>query len=356
MQIEIKVLDSNTEKDYLQLLTSAPAGIFTHSLQYRKFLKKILKNAEDHYLLAYEDDELIAALPFFTCIGYLGTVVNSLPFYGSHGGIIAKPNIHKKVIDTLLNEFMNFCQKHQVVCSTLIESPFERNREAYSNYQPDYFDERIGQITSLPQFCKNDEIEDSLLRIYDGKRRNRIRKALKQGFIVSHNGSKKTFEALHALHEENIRGIGGLSKPWSVFEAIRDVFIYDQDYRIYFTTDNNQIVSAMLVFYFKGMVEYFIPATLKAYRSRQPLLLLIFTAMRDAIRERKSTHWNWGGTWLSLQGVYKFKADWGATDYPYRYHIKSYKGAKFFSGMNKIDLLNGYPYFYTVPFSVVEQS
>ena len=355
MSIEIKVLNSNTEADYRQLLVAAPAAMFNHSLRYRKFLQKILSDAEDHYLLAFEAGELIAALPLFLMHGHLGSVVNSLPFYGSHGGVVAKPNASKSVTQALLIAFTDFCDKRQVICSTLIESPIDPCKEIYSSYQSDYFDERIGQITTFPEQRGGHEVEESLLSLYHQKTRNIVRKGLKGGFVVSHDGSQKTLEALHALHEENIGGIGGIAKPWSVFEAIRDVFEYDEDYRIYIATHNGQIVCALLVFYFKGMVEYFTPATLESYRSHQPLSLLIFIAMRDAVVERGSTHWNWGGTWLSQDGVYQFKSRWGTTDYPYRYHVKAYRGASFFHDKHKSDFLNSYPYFYTVPFSALEQ-
>ena len=61
------------------------------------------------------------------------------------------------------------------------------------------------------------------------------------------------------------------------------------------------------------------------YRSEQPLSVLIFRAMQDAIKEKGSKHWNWGGTWKSQHGVYRFKSRWGAHDNKYRYHIKTYQ-------------------------------
>ena len=32
--------------------------------------------------------------------------------------------------------------------------------------------------------------------------------------------------------------------------------------------------------------------------------------------------WNWGGTWRSQEGVYRFKNRWGAEDMVYRYFNK----------------------------------
>lgn len=354
MAIEIKTLNLDTEDDYRKFLLDAPAAMFNHSLKYRKLLRQVLIDAEDHYLLAYEAGELTAALPLFIKQGPLGPVVNSLPFYGSHGGLVSKPNSSEFIKQALLGAFTDFCANRKAICSTLIESPIELDKEIYINYPADYFDERIGQITTLPENGEYPEVEDNLMSLYHQKTRNMVRKGLKSGFLVSHSGFENTLKALHALHEENIRNIGGIAKPWAIFAAISDVFEYDEDYRIYTATYDDEIVCALLVFYFKGMVEYFTPATLEYFRSHQPLSLLIFTAMRDAVVERRAKYWNWGGTWLSQDGVYQFKSRWGTTDYPYRYHVRACQGRSYFYGKSKADLLNNYPYFYTVPFSALE--
>lgn len=355
MAIQIKVLNSNLEADYLQLLADAPAAMFNHSLRYRKFLQQILGDAENHYLLAYKEGELVASLPLFLKQGPLGSAVNSLPFYGSNGGLLAKSSACESVVSALFAAFTDFCEEREVICSTLIESPIDPQKELYGSYSSDYLDERIGQVTKLPEQAESTIVEQRLLGIYHQKTRNMVRKGLKGGFEVGHDGSHKTLKALHTIHKENIRSIGGLAKSWSVFEAIRDVFEYGEDYRIYTASHHGKIVSALLIFYFKGIVEYFTPATLEAYRSHQPLSLLIFKAMRDAIVERGATHWNWGGTWISQDGVYQFKSRWGTTDHPYRYHIRIYRGLSYFHGKHKVDLLKGYPYFYTLPFSALEQ-
>jgi hypothetical protein len=354
MAIEIQILTKDSEKDYQQLLIETPEAMFNHSLLYRKFLQQSLISAQDYYLLAYDGGDVVAALPLFLKLGPLGGVVNSLPFYGSHGGVIAKPVAGELAISALMVAFNDFCHERNVICSTLIELPSDPNKDFYNGYLFDYCEERIGQITKLPKCGEGTKVEESLLSMIHLMPKRAILRAKKCGFIVGHNGDYLTFKALHALHDENIRSLGGIPKTWLVFEAIREVFKYDQDYRIYTATYDGNIVCALLIFYFKGMVEYFIPVTLQEYRSHQPLSLLIFTAMRDAVVERGATHWNWGGTWLSQKGVYQFKSRWGTTDHPYRYHIRAYRDSSFFQHLSKADLLNGYPYFYTIPFSALD--
>lgn len=354
MTLIVKRYRPNLAGDYDRLLSESAVAMFNHSLRFRDFLLRIIPNSEDHYLLAYDDGELVAALPTFMTNGPYGAVVNSLPFYGSHGGFVYKENTDSMAFDALLEELSQLCAKNDAFSCTLIESPWESDKKRYGKFKANLFDKRIGQITALPEKITDDLVEKCLMDLYHQKTRNMVRKGAKSDFIVSHDHSLSTLMALHALHDENIRGIGGQSKPFGVFEAIADVFRYDQDYRIYTARKDGKITSALLVFYFKDTVEYFTPATLEEYRSEQPLSLLIFRAMRDAIVERDARQWNWGGTWLNQHGVYQFKAKWGTKDFPYNYYTKV-KSMDKLSPINKNSILEDYPYFYCLPFSALDE-
>ncbi len=352
MSIEIKFLGSKEESEYSQLLAGSPAAMFNHSLLYGDFLSRVTVPSERHYLLGYESGELAAALPLFVKDGPAGPVVNSLPFYGSHGGLVAKPTAGMAVKRGLMEAFQDFCIMRGTLSATIIESPFARYADLYLDGQPAYLDERIGQITSLPEPLSSDEdIEGELLELYHQKTRNMVRKGMKSGFSISHSGTNEVMQALYRIHQENILAVGGMPKPWCIFEAIGKLFVYDEHYRIYFAECADGIVSLLLVFYFNQTVEYFTPATLESYRSRQPLSLLIFTAMRDAILERGARYWNWGGTWLDQDGVYLFKSRWGTRDHRYRYYTYvDQKKRELLKAYTQADLLDNYSYFYTLPF------
>lgn len=352
MPITVKRYTPDMDSQYEQLLQVAPVAMFNHSLRYRDFLKEILPDSEDHYLCAFQDGQMVAVLPAFVHQGPYGAVVNSLPFYGSHGGFVYREPFLANALDAILDELDNLCRNRNAFSCTLIESPRETNKQHYLSFNANMFDERIGQMTPLPLLSNSSEVEHSLLSLYHQKTRNMVRKGLKGGFQVTHDGSLQTIKTLHSIHDENIRSIGGIAKSPCVFEAISKVFQYDCDYRIYIACRDGQIVSALLLFYFQDTVEYFTPATLESFRSEQPLSLLIFTAMRDAIVERGARFWNWGGTWHSQSGVYQFKSRWGTKDYPYRYHIRSNINVGE-NRINKAGLTRSYPLFYCMPFSAL---
>ena len=55
--------------------------------------------------------------------------------------------------------------------------------------------------------------------------------------------------------------------------------------------------------------------------AEQPLSVIIFNAMKDAVME-KIAKWNCDN-WKSQEGVYRFKSRWGAEDVFYDYNIIS---------------------------------
>jgi hypothetical protein len=84
--------------------------------------------------------------------------------------------------------------------------------------------------------------------------------------------------------------------------------------------------------------------------------MLIFLAMQDAIKDKQCSLWNWGGTWKSQKGVYKFKSRWNTLDHPYYYLIKTYKDKEYFEQIGKEKLVEHYPFFYTVPFNTLSHT
>ncbi len=157
------------------------------------------------------------------------------------------------------------------------------------------------------------------------------------------------------LHRQNMEAMGGLAKSWSVFEAIRDIFTYDKHYRVYMAEKDGLVIARLLVFYYGKVAEYFTPASLDSYRVYQPMSLLIYEAMQEAAR-RGCRYWNWGGTWLTQDGVYFFKSRWGTEDRPYYYYISEHEGAESLRNLTKEEIIENYPYFYVLPFNILRQN
>lgn len=357
MPIKIVELGQSTERSYEELLETCSWAMLYHSLGYRRFLKDFLPSAEDRYLLAFEGEQLFGALPTFIVDGPLGPVLNSLPFFGSHGSIVLHPEAGPSVAPALAEAMTDLCRSRGVTFATVIDTPFNRYDEIFRHaiaFQ--YSDQRIGQITFLPDATDCGELNEILLAMYHQKTRNIVRKAFRSELIFAHEFASEVMDALHQLHNANIVGIGGIPKPKRFFTSIQSQFEYDRDYRIYTArTSSGEIVCALMLLYFKDTVEYFVPATSENWRSAQPLSALIHLAMRDAVAERRAKKWNWGGTWLSQDGVYHFKSRWGTSDLRYHYYTRMFADVTTLRGIDRQVLLKGYPWFYTVPFSALEK-
>ena len=110
------------------------------------------------------------------------------------------------------------------------------------------------------------------------------------------------------------------------------------------------LVFVKLIFKYNKTIEYFTPVICTTHRNLQPLALLVFEAMKDAITHGYA-FWNWGGTWLTQDGVYNYKKKWGTVDYSYYYYTSVYDTS--ILEYTAEQLLAQYPYYYVLPFSAL---
>ncbi len=267
-------------------------------------------------------------------------VYNSLPFYGSHGSVLART---EEAEAALVAAYDERATAPATLAATMVGNPFLERQPPEPVHN--LVDERISQVTDLPAPTAG---EDALMESIDSSARRNVRKAQRAGFVASVDAGR--LGALAAIHRENIEALGGLAKEPAFFEAVPRHFVAGQDYDVYVALLDDAVVAGLLLFYFNGTVEYFTPAVDHDHRSEQPLALLLVEAMTDAAR-RGCRRWNWGGTWVSQDGVFRFKRKWGAREGRYRYFVQ----------LNDDSLLDARPeelrsrfgHFYVVPFSAL---
>lgn len=348
MMFSITFLSKHDESEYEKFIGSHPTGMFFWSIKYRNLIKEFL-DAQDIYLIAKnETGNIVGALPAFLHSGNeTGRILNSMPFYGSHGGAISDDPIVKQ---QLINRFYSIAADKKCLSATIISSPFESGISLYDVERGIKMkDERIGQLTELVD--TGEDSCEAVMAMIPSKTRNMVRKAMKVGVSVSKDRHQGMFDFLHSTHEANMNDIGGISKPRRFFDLVDQIYEYGKDYEIYTAWFKGIPIAAMLVFYFHSFVEYFTPVIVKDYRSYQPLSLLIYQGMVDAVRQGRR-YWNWGGTWKEQDGVYRFKKSWGAKDFPYYYYTNVLDRTVL--NVTKDNLLRKYPYFYVLPFSALE--
>jgi hypothetical protein len=286
-----------------------------------------LLGCRDRSLAAVEGGELRGVFPLLE----LGGVLNSLPYYGSNGGVLADDAAAEAV---LVEAFVDLAADARA--ATVIENPFAPR--GFPGVPTTHSDERIAQWTELPA----DGVEASAGR--------NVRKAARAGIVVGRDAAE--LPRLHELHEENIAGIGGRPKARRFFDLVPRYLAEGEGFELWVARRDGKTVAALLTLLFNRTVEYYTPAIDHDARSLQPLAAILDAALAHAA-ERGFTRWNWGGTWHSQEGVHRFKRKWGARETTYAYHVRV--NDETLLDASPDELLERFPGFYVVPFSALRE-
>jgi hypothetical protein len=299
-----------------------------------------------------------AACPLFVREGPAGRVANSLPYYGSHGGVLTDPAMslddRRAFKRSVLEGVLKWALSENLTLLTIINQPFEKDVDLYRDVlKPDFQDERIGQLLRLPAADDADQALDILMQGVHQKTRNLIRKGLRST-EVRESDIPEAFDFLHEVHSENMAAIGGLAKERRFFDLVQKSLRAGREYRLWVGSVDGERAAACLAFYYTGVIDYFTPVVKEQHRSTQALSAVIIRAIQSGA-VAGFRWWNWGGTWLTQDGVYRFKSRWGGSDHRYFYHIKAFGNLDAVYELGPAGLLKSYPYFYTVPFRILQE-
>src|SRR2546426_8885966 len=87
--MRIELLGPSREEEYAALVHARSESLVYASLPYRNFLRCVLPTSRDVYLVADDGGRMVGVLPaFLATVEGRGKVLNSLPFFGSHGGVM----------------------------------------------------------------------------------------------------------------------------------------------------------------------------------------------------------------------------------------------------------------------------
>ena len=283
---------------------------------------------------------ITGVLPIMVAEGRHGQVFNSLPFYGSNGGILARgPNAG----EVLARWYSEQLADPGVAAATVIENPVLADPTPLPH---DVIDSRVGHITHFGS--EGSTSEEWLLHAIDSSARRNLRKA--QASAVEVDVENHSLADLEILHRESMAVAGGRAKSSLFFDAIPKHFRAGIDYRIYLARVGGKPAAALLLFYYGRTVEYYVPAVRPELRHLQPTAALLYRAMSDAMSDG-FRHWNWGGSWPGQDTLMRFKAKWGGVAHVYRYWTKV--GRTEIMSVPEQELLEEYRDFFVVPFSAL---
>ena len=342
--IEVKAIDSAAQEGaWEDFLVGTPGALVYHSIRYRNLLVDHL-GCDAEYLMALEGGEIRGVLPLMWSGEDGARICNSLPFYGSHGGPVATaPEFEEELLEAW-NERVTDAS---TLAGTMVANPFLDRAAPLPAHT--MTDERISQITELP----DQAVEDEIMALIRPEARRNVRTALRLGVSVELDNGDAALAELNRIHQENMRAIGGLAKSEDFFEAIPRHLRAEDDFDVWIARLDGEPLAALLVLRYNGVAEYFTSGTRLEHRGDNPHSALLVAAMSHAAR-RGCRRWNWGGTWVGQTGVYRFKRKWGAQETRYRYFVQI--NDKALLDATPDQLLKRFPNFYVAPFSALRSA
>jgi hypothetical protein len=300
------------------------------SPRYRALLCQLL-DAREETLVARRGGAVCGVLPALS----RGGVVNSLPYYGSNGGVIADDG---EAAAALADAWDALATAPTTRAATIVTNPFARRPHPAVRHT--MTDSRIAQFTRL-------DGADPLELAEPSARRN-VRKGEASGYRVSRNAGE--FPRLHEIHHANITAIGGRPKTPRFFELVPKLLEEGRDYDLWVARRDGRVDAALLVLLFNRTVEYYTPAINHDARPLQPAALVLAEAMRH-YSERGFAIWNWGGTWHTQESLHRFKRKWGAEEREYPYYVQV--NDESLLERNPDEILRDFDGFYVAPFSAL---
>jgi hypothetical protein len=334
--IRVDPLKPSEAEEWDAFLQGTAGGLFVHSLAYRDLLVGEL-GCEAEYLVARESGEIRGALPVMATGNGGGRILNSLPYYGSHGGPIAAD---RRAGRALIEAWNERASDTATLAATMVENPFADSTAPGPLHR--FTDGRVSQYTVLPR-----RAADAMDWI-SSEARNNVRRAERRG--VSAELDNEAMGDVIRIHLATMGALGAPPKSERFFGAIGSRLHPGEDFNIWTARIDGQLAAALLVIRFNGVSEYFASGTLARFRWNNPHPALVFSALLHEIRNGARI-WNWGGTRYGMDGVFHFKRKWGSRERRYRYFVQVNDDSLL--DATPEELLEAYPNFYVVPFSAL---
>ena len=334
----VQLLVPEDDAAYVEFVSRHPAAMIYYSLAFRDMLEALL-GCRPVYGVARRGKEIVGVFPLMLAEGAQGDVLNSLPYFGSNGGVLCGQN-DEQAISALLDWYQ--VQADRAASATVVENPLFRQTGTPATLHS----ERISVVTPLPS---PGDGRASLLQGIDSSARRNVLKAERSGVVVSvADEGPDALDVLATLHRLSMQVNGGQVKTHEFFELLPTIFRPGTDYQLYLATVEGETVGALLVMFYGAVADYYMPATLPAARPVQPMAALLCSAMLDAA-DRGCTRWNWGGSGVGNETLVRFKMKWGGRRTTYRY-LTLLNDEKLLE-VPPDDLVSHYPGFYVRPFA-----
>lgn len=303
--------------------------------QYIEMLVDILTAVRRHIVCPLHG----TAIPLLMHRTEVGDIYNSLPFFGSCGGLIGGVDICQEISSAILN--------------TISSSDFGSLNIVSNWYNPIPFDEKFSSFDKIERINTSKELDSlgknpiALLNSYHTKTRNIVRASSRLGFRFEEVSSN--FEDITAMYFDEMNRRGRKPKPKAFWEYLMLNPGSGLEYVIYGAKLDGELLGFILFLYDSEMrqVEYFVPCATPDGRVKNVNYFLIHNALVEFMNQGFKVL-QFGGSQTNQDNLKRFKIRWGCRSESYFYYNTH---STLIGNQSDEALANLSPYFYIRAFS-----
>lgn len=294
--IRISELNDFPDVAWDQFVEQHPDGQFFHLSSWGRVYQE-LNWVRPHFLKATRDNELVGVMPLAAVSVAMRRIWVSSP-YCVHAGVLASDRqaeqaLHQTAIEAARNDGARHLEIRQL-SAAVVDSA---EGHSYANFSR----------------ALATEIEDNR-RAIPRKQRAVIRKAEAAGLETLSEVDLPTF---YQLYCRSMRSLGTPAYGETLFESIMRHF--PQHTGLHAVGRNNEILSVVLSFYFRGRVMPYYAGASESARAAKANDFMYWTLLLDAL-ERNCDTFDFGRSMVGT-GAYAFKKNWGFEPQPLNYTL-----------------------------------
>ncbi len=291
-----------------------PQGSPFHLTAWKKTMEEVY-GYSPHYLLAMDHGSIRGVLPLFLVQNFImGKALISSPF-AVYGGILAdSPEFKQAIGDEVRKLGLQLGVQHIELRNAWPEQTLgESNVSRYVTFTREVTPDEEAILGALPF-----------------KKRNKIRKGLKNNFSMRIQHTD--YRAFEDLHSRNLRRLGTPNFPPRLFRALLANFAGMIDIREVLFDD--KVIAACMNFYFRDQMHTYYAASDPQYLSLAPNDFMYYDHLRWAGKNGYRT-FDFGRSKLG-SGTIEYKRYWGTTmrELPYEVLLVNRKELPNFSPQN----------------------
>ncbi|MBD3367955.1 MAG: GNAT family N-acetyltransferase [Candidatus Eisenbacteria bacterium] len=301
--MEVRLSEGIATERRLRLLAEDPEATFFHTPTWSGFLEETFDDHRTRVLVAVEDGEDVAFLPYIERARLGLRLLESMPF-GTYGGPVVGRDAPRGTAAALVEAFASLARSPGVAMAQMVDVSGRTAGEAPG----------LVRETGTMQVVDLTEGYEAALARFRPSARNKLRKASKAGVTVRRASGRDDFLAYHGLLAESARRWGAEAPhDDAFFERLADVD--DEGVQMWLAEHEGRVIGGDLNFAYGRMIMNWGNASSDAGRKHASNNMLHAHAMRVGA-EAGFEVFNMGAS-RDLPGVRAFKASLGASDVEY---------------------------------------